>query len=46
MTFTYEPKGVCSSKFIITINEEKNTIEHIEIIDGCPRKYSWSMQTM
>ncbi len=36
MEFSYKPEGVCSSKFIICINDEKKTINWIKIIGGCP----------
>lgn len=34
MTYTYFPKGVCSSKFIIEVEDE--IIKKVQIIDGCP----------
>ncbi len=34
MTYTYIPKGVCSSKFIIDV--EDDIIKKIQIIDVCP----------
>ena len=36
MEFSYKPEGVCSSKYIICVNDEKNTINWIKIIGGCP----------
>ena len=32
--YEYTPKGVCSSKFIISV--EDNIIQSVEIIGGCP----------
>lgn len=32
--FEYTPKGVCSRKIILDINED-NTIEKLEVIGGC-----------
>ena len=34
MQYTYTPKGVCSSKFIIELDGD--IIKSIQIIDGCP----------
>lgn len=36
MVYTYEPSGVCSSKFIIEIDEASNKIVSVQIIGGCP----------
>lgn len=36
MEFSYKPEGVCSSKYIICVNDEKKTINWIKIIGGCP----------
>ncbi len=33
MTFEYTPKGVCSRKMIIDI--EDNTVKHLSVIGGC-----------
>ena len=33
MTFTYVPKGVCSRKFIIEV--EDGTIRSVEVFGGC-----------
>ena len=35
MTFEYRPKGVCSSRFIMDINED-DTIANFVIENGCP----------
>lgn len=35
MEYSYKPQGVCSSKFIICINEDNNTINWVKIIGGC-----------
>lgn len=34
MKYTYTPKGVCSTQFIVDI--DNNIIKKIEIIGGCP----------
>lgn len=34
MRIEYEPKGVCSSKMIIEL--EENRIKNVDIIGGCP----------
>ena len=36
MEFSYKPEGVCSSKYIICVNDKKKTINLIKIIGGCP----------
>lgn len=36
MEFSYKPEGVCSSKFIICINDDKKIINWIKIVGGCP----------
>lgn len=33
-TFEYIPKGVCSRKIVLKIND--NTLEDIEVVGGCP----------
>lgn len=35
MEFSYKPKGVCSSKFIICIDDDKKIINWVKIIGGC-----------
>ena len=35
MKFEYYPKGVCSSKYVLDINEEDDTINEIQIQSGC-----------
>lgn len=35
MEFSYKPNGVCASKFIISINDEKETINWVKIMGGC-----------
>lgn len=35
MEFSYKPEGVCSSKYIISIDDEKNTINWVKFIGGC-----------
>ena len=35
MEFSYKPQGVCASKFIICIDDDKKTINWIRIIGGC-----------
>lgn len=35
MEFSYKTQGVCSSKFIISIDDNKKTINWIKIIGGC-----------
>ena len=35
MEYSYKPQGVCSSKFIICIDENNNTINWVKIIGGC-----------
>lgn len=35
MEFSYKPEGVCSSKYIISINDETKVINWVKIIGGC-----------
>ena len=35
MEFSYKPQGVCSSKFIICIDDDKKVINWVKIIGGC-----------
>lgn len=35
-TFTYAPQGVCAKQYLITVNNENNTVNNIEILGGCP----------
>lgn len=35
MEFSYKPQGVCSSKYIISINDETNIVNWVKIIGGC-----------
>lgn len=35
MEFSYKPQGVCSSKFIICIDDDKNIINWVKIVGGC-----------
>ena len=35
MKFEYFPKGVCSSKYVLDINENDDTINEIQIQGGC-----------
>lgn len=35
MEFSYKPQGVCSSKFIICIDDDKKVINWVRIIGGC-----------
>lgn len=35
MKFEYSPKGVCSSKYYLDINESDDTINEIKIEGGC-----------
>lgn len=35
MEFSYKPNGVCSSKFIISINDDTKIINWVKIIGGC-----------
>lgn len=32
--FIYQPKGVCSTKIVLDIND--NLIERVKIMEGCP----------
>ena len=34
MTYTYIPKGVCSRKMTVELNDD-HTIESIEVVGGC-----------
>ena len=35
MTYTYTPKGVCSRKIVIDIDENTNTINSVSFTGGC-----------
>lgn len=35
MKFEYFPKGVCSSKYYLDINEDDDTINEIKVQGGC-----------
>ena len=35
-TFTYVPRGVCSTQYVITVDNENNQVKNIEIKGGCP----------
>ena len=35
MEFSYKPQGVCSSKFIICIDDDKKVINWVKIVGGC-----------
>ena len=35
MKFEYFPKGVCSSKYCLDINEDNDTINEIKVYGGC-----------
>lgn len=35
MKYEYKPRGVCSKKFIIEVNDNSDVVEHITIVGGC-----------
>ena len=35
MEYTFKPTGVCSTQMNFKINENDNTIESLEVINGC-----------
>lgn len=35
MEFSYKPEGVCSSKYIISIDDKQKTINWVKIVGGC-----------
>lgn len=36
MHYEYEPKGTCSKRILIDIDDETKTIDHVEFVGGCP----------
>lgn len=39
-TFTFQPKGTCSTKMVLHINHENGIIEDFEVVGGCPGNLS------
>lgn len=39
-TFTFQPKGTCSTRMVLKINHDTDVIEDFEVVGGCPGNLS------